>query len=201
MRRQVEKLFATSQLTMAALSIAGASLAAATLILLLGRNANAESVTVQIEQGKIQGKPINNGAVQAYLGIPYAAPPIGPQRWAPPQPPSQWKGVMDASRYGHHCMQAPPGGDVELQDASGSEDCLSLNVFVPARDNAGAKLPVMFWIHGGGYTGGGSSEPRLNGDFLPGKGIVLVTINYRLGVFGFLALPEFSTERGGRSGN
>jgi len=204
-RRQVDKLVTTSQLSLVAVSIARAAMAAA-LILLPLRNATADPVIVQIEQGRIQGKPINHGAVQAYLGIPYAAPPIGPRRWAPPQPPSRWQGVMDASRYGHRCMQGPPGGDVEFQDASSSEDCLSLNVFVPARDtsgrdNAGDALPVMLWIHGGGYTGGGSSEPRLNGDFLPGKGVVLVTINYRLGVFGFLALPEFSAEPGGRSGN
>jgi para-nitrobenzyl esterase len=84
---------------------------------------------------------------------------------------------------------------------AGSEDCLYVNVYVPASRTARAKLPVMFWIHGGGYFGGASSEPRHNGDFLPLKGIVLVTINYRLGVFGFLALPELASESGGFSGN
>jgi len=90
--------------------------------------------------------------------------------------------------------------DSATVDDKGSEDCLTLNVYAPAKKENG-KLPVMFWIHGGGYSGGGSSEPRHNGDFLPLKGVVLVTINYRLGVFGFLALPELAAEQGGSSGN
>jgi para-nitrobenzyl esterase len=200
-KQQIANLRTTPHGSPAAFSIARASIAAAALMLLACLDANGDPLIVQIEQGKVQGKQINHGAVEAYLGIPYAAPPIGPLRWAPPQPPLPWHGVMDASRYGHRCMQGPPGGEAQFQDASASEDCLSLNVFVQSRSTAAAKLPVMFWIHGGRYKSGGSSEARLNGDFLPGKGIVLVTINYRLGVFGFLALPELSAERGGRSGN
>jgi para-nitrobenzyl esterase len=112
-----------------------------------------------------------------------------------------WKGVLDATQYGHRCMQTHVFEDMVFQDASESEDCLSLNVFVPAHAKTGARLPVMFWIHGGGYAGGSSSEPRHNGDFLPGKGVVLVTINYRLAAFGFLALPQLAAEQGGSSGN
>ena len=88
-----------------------------------------------------------------------------------------------------------------FQDSGPSEDCLFLNVYVPADATDKSKLPVMFWIHGGGYSGGGSDEPRHNGDFLPLKGVVLVTINYRLGVFGFLATADLAKEANGSAGN
>jgi len=169
--------------------------------MLLGAAASADPLLLQIAPGKIRGKLIHDGSVRAYLGIPYAAPPIGSLRWAPPQPAAPWKGVLNAVQYGHRCVQTHLFDDMVFQDASPSEDCLSLNVFVPMDAKRGAKLPVMFWIHGGGYSGGGSSEPRHNGDFLPTKGVVLVTINYRLGVFGFLTLPQLTAEQGGSSGN
>jgi para-nitrobenzyl esterase len=173
---------------------------AAGALALLGPAARADPLLVHTEHGKIRGKLIHQGAVRAFLGIPYAAAPIGPRRWAPPQPALGWQGIMDATQYGHRCVQGHIFGDMQFQDASESEDCLVLNVFAPAHAKT-AKLPVMLWIHGGGYSGGSSSEPRHNGDFLPGKGIVLVTINYRLGVLGFLALPQFAAERGGSGGN
>jgi para-nitrobenzyl esterase len=177
-----------------------AMLAAVTAILLLGA-AQADPLLVEIKPGKIRGKLIHDGRVRAYLGVPYAAPPIGSLRWAAPQPAAPWKGVMSATEYGHRCMQGHVFDDMVFQDASPSEDCLTLNVFVPSDAPRGAELPVMFWIHGGGYAGGGSSEPRHNGDFLPTKGVVLVTINYRLGVFGFLTLPQLTAEQKGSSGN
>ena len=186
---------------MAAHSIFRTCLVLAVFALLLGGMAKADPLIVGVDQGKLRGKLINGGAVRAFLGVPYAAPPVGPKRWAPPQPALPWKGVMDATQYGHHCMQGHVFGDMQFPDAGDSEDCLSLNVYVPARLKTGTKLPVMFWIHGGGYAGGAGSEPRHNGDFLPGKGVVLVTINYRLGVFGFLALPEFAAEQSGSGGN
>ena len=186
---------------MAAHSIFRTCIAVGVLAWLLGSTAQADPLIVRVEFGKLRGKLIHDGAVRAYLGIPYAAPPVGPKRWAPPQTALPWKGVMDATQYGHHCMQTHVFDDMVFQDTSASEDCLSLNVFVPARAKTGAKLPVMFWIHGGGYAGGASSEPRHTGDFLPGKGVVLVTINYRLGVFGFLALPGFAAEQSASSGN
>ena len=170
-------------------------------ILLLGAAANADPLLLPIAAGNVRGKLIHDGSVRAYLGIPYAAPPIGSLRWAPPQPAAPWKGVLNADQYGHRCLQTHVFDDMVFQDASPSEDCLSLNVFVPTNARRGAGLPVMFWIHGGGYTGGGSSEPRHNGDFLPTKGVVLVTINYRLGVFGFLTLPQLTAQQGGSSGN
>jgi para-nitrobenzyl esterase len=156
--------------------------------------AHADALTVKTAQGKVHGKTINNDKVRAYLGLPYAAPPVGLLRWKPPQPPAKWKGVREATQYGARCMQRPVFPDMVFQDAGPSEDCLFLNVFTPAVAKAKSKLPVMFWIHGGGYEGGSASEPRHNGDFLPLKGVVLVTINYRLDVFGFLATSELAQE-------
>jgi para-nitrobenzyl esterase len=161
----------------------------------------ADSHTVKTLQGKVHGKTINDGKVKAFLGLPYAAPPVGDLRWRAPEPPAKWKGVRDATQYGARCVQTNPFADMVFQDSGPSEDCLYLNVFAPADAKGGSKLPVMFWIHGGGYLAGSASEPRHNGDFLPLKGVVLVTINYRLGVFGFLATPDLAKEAGGAAGN
>src|SRR5215472_13579559 len=163
--------------------------------------AHADSLTVKTEQGKVKGKTINDGKVKAYLGLPYAAPPVGDLRWKAPQPPAKWKGDRDATKFGAHCAQGRVFEDMVFQDNGASEDCLFLNVYAPADATDKSKLPVMFWIHGGGFSGGGSSEPRHNGDFLPLKGVVLVTINYRLGVFGFLATSELAKEGNGSAGN
>ncbi len=160
---------------------------------------HADSLTVKTAQGKVQGKAINGGKVKAFLGLPYAAPPVGDMRWKAPEPPAQWNGVRDATHYGARCFQARLFDDMVFQDSGPSEDCLFLNVFTPSE--AKGKLPVMFWIHGGGYSGGSASEPRHNGDFLPTKGVVLVTINYRLGVMGFLATSEMAKDANGTAGN
>ncbi|HXR40535.1 MAG TPA: carboxylesterase family protein [Terracidiphilus sp.] len=161
----------------------------------------ADSLKVKTQQGKVQGKTINDGKVKAFLGLPYAAPPVGDKRWKAPEPAAKWKGERDATKYGAHCAQGRVFEDMVFQDAGPSEDCLFLNVYAPADATGKSKLPVMFWIHGGGYSGGASSEPRHNGDFLPLKGVVLVTINYRLGVFGFLATSDLAKEAGGTAGN
>ena len=160
----------------------------------------ADSLTVKTEQGKVHGKAINDGKVNAFLGLPYAAAPVGELRWKAPQPPAKWQGEPDASKFGAHCAQGRVFDDMIFQDGAASEDCLFLNVYAPAEAGK-SKLPVMFWIHGGGYAGGASSEPRHNGDFLPTKGVVLVTINYRLGVLGFLATEEMAKEAHGAVGN
>ena len=139
--------------------------------------------------------------MKAFLGLPYAAPPVGDLRWKAPETAASWKGVRDATKFGAHCAQGVVFADMIFQDAGPSEDCLYLNVYAPATAKGNSKLPVMFWIHGGGYTGGASSEPRHNGDFLPLKGVVLVTINYRLGVFGFLATSDMAKEANGAAGN
>jgi para-nitrobenzyl esterase len=161
----------------------------------------ADSLTVRTEQGKVTGKTINNGKVKAFLGLPYAAPPVGDLRWKAPEPAAKWKGERDATKFGAHCAQNHVFDDMVFQDAGPSEDCLFLNIYAPADTTDKSRLPVMFWIHGGGYRGGASSEPRHNGDFLPLKGVVLVTINYRLGVFGFLATSDLAKEANGSAGN
>jgi para-nitrobenzyl esterase len=177
------------------------ALAAAGLALGLSMPVFADSLAVKTEQGKAQGKTINDGKVRAFLGLPYAASPVGDLRWKAPQPPAKWKGERDATKYGAHCSQGRVFDDMVFEDGVASEDCLFLNVYTPADAKDKSKLPVMFWIHGGGYSGGASSEPRHNGDFLPLKGVVLVTINYRLGVFGFLATEEMAKEANGAAGN
>lgn len=161
----------------------------------------APRMTVKTEQGRVHGKLINGGQVREFLGMPYAAPPVGDLRWRPPEAPMPWKGVREATHYGHRCMQGHPFRDMIFQDSGPSEDCLYLNVFTPAHARRRSNLPVMFWIHGGGYQAGSASEPRHDGDFLPTKGVVLVTINYRLGVFGFLATPALAKEDNGAAGN
>lgn len=177
------------------------ALAVTGMLMGLSANGNADSLKVKTEQGSVAGKTINDGKVRAFLGLPYAAPPVGDLRWKAPQPPAKWKGDRDATKFGAHCAQGRVFDDMVFQDAGPSEDCLFVNVYTPADAKKGAKLPVMFWIHGGGYSGGGSSEPRHNGDFLPLKGVVLVTINYRLGVFGFLVTDELAKENNGVAGN
>jgi para-nitrobenzyl esterase len=162
---------------------------------------HANPLTVRTDQGRVHGKFINGKQVRAFLGIPFAAPPVGDLRWRPPQEPGHWDGVRDATQNGHRCMQGHMFRDMIFQDPGPSEDCLYLNVFTPAKARPRNKLPVMFWIHGGGYQAGSASEPRHNGDYLPLKDVVLVTINYRLGVFGFMATPALAKENNGAAGN
>lgn len=163
---------------------------------------HCDSLRIRTEQGELHGKTINGAKVRAFLGIPYAAPPVGNLRWRAPQPPPTWKGVREATKFGAHCVQITLlNDDTIFQDSGPSEDCLFLNVYTPANARPDSRLPVMFWIHGGGYSLGSGSEPRHNGDFLPTKGVVLVTINYRLGAFGFLATVDLAKEAGGAAGN
>src|SRR6185437_6227832 len=155
-------------------------LSAVALIGVATQASAADPLTVTTQEGPVHGKTINDAKVRAWLGIPYAAPPVGDLRWKAPQPAAKWDSARDATKYGAHCAQNPVFQDMVFQDNGSSEDCLFLNVYAPADAASDKKLPVMFWIHGGGYSGGGSNEPRHNGDFLPLKGVVLVTINYRL---------------------
>lgn len=148
---------------------------------------------VKTDTGKVRGKLSTDGQVRAFLGIPYAAPPVGPLRWQPPQPAEKWHGVRDASDFGHRCIQTSVFSDMIFRDPGQSEDCLNLNVWTPAK-NKHAKLPVMVWIYGGGYVAGATSEPRQDGVYLAHKGVVVVSMNYRLGIFGFFVSPELVAE-------
>src|ERR1700680_4486151 len=146
---------------------------------------------VKIETGTIKGKA--SGQVNSFLGIPYAAPPVGELRWKPPATAAKWTGIRKSTEFGARCMQGPIYSDMVFRDAGGSEDCLTLNVWTPAKDDQ-AKLPVLVWIHGGGFRAGGSSEPRQDGEVLAKRGVVVVSMNYRLGIFGFLVLSELAAE-------
>jgi len=148
---------------------------------------------VKTVSGVVEGK--QDGAVDVFLGIPYAAPPIGELRWKPPAAATKWGGVRKATEFGSHCMQGRVFGDMNFRDAGGSEDCLFLNVWVPTK-NSGAKLPVMVWIYGGGFAAGSTSEARQDGIHLAQQGVIVVSMNYRLGIFGFLVHPELAKESG-----
>jgi para-nitrobenzyl esterase len=150
-----------------------------------------------VEQGKVTG--LVRGDVAAFLGMPYAAPPVGNLRWRAPEPAPAWKGERRATAFGVNCMQiiTPNGHGPWTWEYSAqgkvSEDCLTVNVWTPAKSTKD-KLPVLFWIHGGGYFEGSSSAAIYDGENLAAKGIVVVSINYRLGALGFLAHPELSAE-------
>lgn len=172
----------------------------AALVTSVGIGMAQAQTEVKTTVGTITGVTADAGGVRVFKGIPYAAPPVGAMRWKPPQPLAAWTGVRKAEAYGPQCMQPKVFDDIVF-DRPASEDCLYLNLWTPARE-AGAKLPVMVWIHGGGYQAGASHEPRHDGTSLAGRGVVLVTVNYRLGVFGFLAHPALSSDDPrGTSGN
>jgi para-nitrobenzyl esterase len=147
---------------------------------------------VQTQSGKLRGA--HQGGVAVFKGIPFAAPPVGSFRWRPPQPVVAWQGVRDALEFGPDCAQAGWGGTPGTITKGSSEDCLYLNLWTPAGAKAKAKLPVMVWIHGGGFVGGSGSSPETFGDQFAKQGVVLVTINYRLGRLGFFAHPALSQE-------
>jgi para-nitrobenzyl esterase len=156
---------------------------------------------VKIDTGLITGTI--RGGVNVFKGIPYAAPPVGEFRWRAPQPAAAWSGIRVADRFGFVCVQVPrasgPGDPVRSADMS--EDCLTLNVFAPTE--AKGPLPVMVWIHGGGFTSGSSAVPSYDGEAFARGGVVLVSINYRLGRLGVFAHPALTAENadGGRLAN
>jgi para-nitrobenzyl esterase len=141
-----------------------------------------------VETGELDGD-IQEG-LRVFQGIPYAAPPEGDLRWRAPKPPLPWSGVRQAKDFGPACPQAP-GKDIARGDMS--EDCLTLNIWSPARES-GDRLPVMVWIHGGGFNRGSARMPLYNGENLAMKGVVIVTLNYRLGYFGFFGHPLLTVE-------
>ncbi|MBO7366533.1 MAG: carboxylesterase family protein [Bacteroidales bacterium] len=168
----------------------------------------AVNPVLDIEGGKVQGVKTELKDVYVYRGIPYAAPPIGELRWKAPQPVVPWEGVLVADKFGHPGYQSvhyPGGYTTEWgygDEAPYSEDCLYLNVWTPAPGKTDAKLPVALWIHGGGFREGWGSEPEFDAKEWAARGVVLVSINYRLGIFGFLTHPELAAENpDGVSGN
>jgi len=148
---------------------------------------------IKTDKGEVEGTLTTDNQVRIFKGIPYAAPPVGNLRWAPPQPAAKWHDTLAATAYGHHCLQTNPFADMRFPDAGASEDCLNLNIWTPANAKPGS-LPVMVWMHGGGYTAGSASEPRHDGQSLAHHNVVIVTLNYRLGIFGFFTHPDLAAE-------
>ncbi len=146
-----------------------------------------------IGSGVIEGNYDTKTGIQTYLGVPFAKPPVGDLRWKAPQAPDPWKGVKETKKFGPRAMQKLIWGDMNSRSAGVSEDCLYLNVWTPAtRKTSG--LPVLLYFYGGGFVAGDGSEPRYDGESMAKKGIVVVTCNYRLNIFGFFAHPELSAE-------
>ena len=161
-------------------------------------SAQTDPLTVSVSTGKLRGLARSGGGAE-FLGIPYARPPLGKLRWREPVPARPWKGVREATKFGAACVQPLLVGDWNRYDAEhSSEDCLFLNVITPAWP-AAKPLPVMVWVHGGANLGGSGGGDLYNAGTLTRHGVVLVTLNYRLGVFGFLADPALSRESGHNS--
>lgn len=161
----------------------------------LGHAQNDLSATqprAQVANGTLEGV---TGAfeIRTFKGIPFAAPPVGDLRWREPQPAQNWSGVRKADKFGPRAMQRAIFGDMDFRSDGVSEDCLYLNIWTPAK-SAKEKLPVLVYFYGGGFMAGDGSEPRYDGESMARRGIVSLTVNYRLGLFGFMAHPELTKE-------
>jgi para-nitrobenzyl esterase len=148
---------------------------------------------VKIANGTLEGVSDKGAGARSFKGIPFAEPPAGDLRWKPPQPVKNWEGARKADKFGPRCMQLPIYGDMNFRSNGMSEDCLYLNVWTPAKSDK-EKLPVLVYFFGGGFMAGDGSEGRYDGESMAKKGIVAITVNYRLGVFGFFAHPELTKE-------
>ncbi|MBO9620426.1 MAG: carboxylesterase family protein [Niabella sp.] len=147
---------------------------------------------VQVQNGMLEGFTDAKTGLNLFLGVPFAQPPTGPLRWKAPQPLQNWNGIRSAKKFGPRPVQTNVFGDMIYRSDSMSEDCLYLNIWAPA--NKGKKLPVLVYFYGGGFVAGESSEPRYDGAAMAQKGIIAITVNYRLNIFGFFAHPELSKE-------
>jgi len=167
------------------------------IVLSIAASAHAQIQDAAVTGGRVAGGVANG--VASFKGVPFAASPVGALRWKAPQAVTPWSGVKQATAFGPSCIQDPNFATLFGAPAAFSEDCLYLNVWTPAKSPA-ERLPVMVWIYGGGFVGGMTSIPTYDGTRFATKGVVLVSIAYRLGVFGFLAHPELSRESGKGSG-
>ncbi len=149
------------------------------------------AIQVKTANGILEGT--NDSGIRTFKGIPFAQPPVGDLRWKEPQPVKTWEGVRKADKFGPRAMQRPLFGDMGFRSNGISEDCLYLNVWTPAR-SATDRLPVLVYFYGGGLLAGDGSEPRYDGESMARKGIVTITVNYRLTIFGFFAHPELTKE-------
>ena len=158
---------------------------------------------LMIDTGRVSGTLLDSG-IKAYFGIPFAAPPVRENRWRAPQPVANWKGVYNADKKQAECVQGLRSNNINhyFGDEDAAEDCLYLNIWAPGDAHAGARLPVVVWIYGGGFGGGSGGMAIYGGENLAKKGVVYVTLNYRVGIFGFMAHPEATKESGhNASGN
>ncbi|WP_128548496.1 carboxylesterase/lipase family protein [Larkinella soli] len=167
------------------ITLLAASLAAQTVV---AQNAPRVKTT----NGTLEGIQEPSG-IRSFKGVPFAQPPVGDLRWREPQPVKNWTGVRKADKFGPRAMQRPIFGDMNFRSDGVSEDCLYLNVWTPAKSEK-ERLPVLVYFYGGGFVAGDGSEPRYDGESMARKGIVAVTVNYRLTVFGFMAHPELTKE-------
>src|SRR5215813_2321867 len=148
---------------------------------------------VKVANGALEGVSDKRSGVRSFKGVPFGEPPLGDFRWKPPQPVKNWQGVRKADKFGPRCMQRQVFGDMGFRSNGMSEDCLYLNVWTPAK-SGNEKLPVLVYFFGGGFVAGDGSEGRYDGESMAKKGIVAITVNYRLGVFGFFSHPELTKE-------
>jgi para-nitrobenzyl esterase len=185
------RIRAIATLASMALSLTGCSSAKAT--------PQMTNTTITLDSGSIEG--IIAGDVLAFKGVPYAAPPVGDLRWRSPQPMEPWEGVRPATEYGDDCIQLPLPGDAAASGSTQSEDCLVLNVWRPVEIDADEPLPVLVWIHGGGFLNGSSAAAIYDGAAFAEQGLVVVSFNYRLGRLGFFAHPALTAAAEGPLGN
>lgn len=170
-------------------------------LLFINLYAQQKENVVQVEGGKISGTSSNDGSINIYRGIPFAAPPVGELRWKAPQPLQPWSGVLDCTKFSASPMQAKPvpfsmwSEEFLIPSEPISEDCLYLNVWTGSKPKK-SKRPVLVWIYGGGFSSGGSACPIYDGEALAKEGVVFVSINYRVGVFGFFAHPDLNEPSG-----
>jgi len=181
-QRPLSALLTTIAASLTVLTTAGQALAQSS-------GQSATSPRVNTHNGIVEGT--EQSGLRSFKGIPYAAPPVGDLRWKEPQPAANWQGNRPATQFGARCMQGNIYGDMVFRAAGTSEDCLYLNVWTP-KDAKG--LPVLVYFYGGGFAAGDGSEPRYDGENMARKGIVALTVNYRLGIFGFYAHPELTKE-------